>query len=62
MTVAVSERQAHKIKSACQDFLENKSVTILDLAKVVGLLVASAPGWLMTLYITKELIMKNQQI
>ena len=44
MTVAVSERQALKIKGACQDLLENKSVNILDLAEVVGLLVASAPG------------------
>ena len=44
MTVAVNARQANKIWEACNALIALESCTILQLAKVVGLLVASLPG------------------
>ena len=44
MTVRVNERQAKKIADACMSLMSCDSCTLLKLAKVVGLLVASFPG------------------
>ena len=44
MTVSVNMRQADKISLACKNLIEHKYVSIMQLAKVVGLLVASLPG------------------
>ena len=44
MTVAVNKRQADKIWEACHELASQQTCTILQLAKVVGLLVASLPG------------------
>ena len=44
MTVSVNARQADKIKNACITLASQETCTILQLAKVVGLLVASIPG------------------
>ena len=44
MTVRVNSKQANKIHKACVDLKNNPNTTILTLAKVVGLLVASCPG------------------
>ena len=44
MTVSVNMRQADKINLACKNLIEHKYVSIMQLAKVVGLLVASVPG------------------
>ena len=44
MTVSVNNRQANKIWEACHVLSTQSHCTILQLAKVVGLLVASLPG------------------
>ena len=44
MKVSVNSRQALKIKNACAMGLNSKQITILDLSKIVGLMVASFPG------------------
>ena len=44
MTVSVNDRQARKIWEACDKLANQTTCTILQLAKVVGLLVASLPG------------------
>ena len=44
MTVSVNNRQATKIYEACKQLASQSQCTILQLAKVVGLLVASLPG------------------
>ena len=44
MTISVNERQANKIWEACNLLQSQSTCTILQLAKVVGLLVASLPG------------------
>ena len=44
MTVSVNKRQADKIWEACNHLANQTTCSILQLAKVVGLLVASIPG------------------
>ena len=44
MTVSVNNRQAQKIWDACKQLASQTTCTIIQLAKVVGLLVASIPG------------------
>ena len=44
MRISVNERQATKIASACKDLIKNTEIKVIDLARVVGLLVASFPG------------------
>ena len=44
MRISVNERQATKIASACKDLIKNTKIKVIDLARVVGLLVASFPG------------------
>ena len=44
MRVSVNDRQKQKIISACRMGIESDKISILDLSKIVGLLVASFPG------------------
>ena len=43
MTVALTGEQAVKVKEACQQLLQEKSITIQEVAKVLGLLTSSLP-------------------
>ena len=44
MTVALTGEQAVKVKEACQLLLQEKAITIREVAKVLGLLTSSLPG------------------
>ena len=44
MTVALTGEQAVKVKAACQQLLQEKALTIREVAKVLGLLTSSLPG------------------
>ena len=44
MTVALTREQAVKVKEACQQLLQEKAITIREVAKVLGLLTSSLPG------------------
>ena len=44
MTVALTGEQAVKVKEACQQLLQEKAITIREVAKVLGLLTSSLPG------------------
>ena len=44
MTVALTGEQAVKVKAACQQLLQEKAITIREVAKVLGLLTSSLPG------------------
>ena len=44
MTVALTGEQAVKVKEACQQLLQEKAITIREVAKVLGLLTSSSPG------------------
>ena len=44
MTVALTREQAVKAKEACQHLLQEKAITIREVAKVLGLLTSSLPG------------------
>ena len=46
MTVALTGEQAVKVKEACQQLLQEKAITIWEVAKVLGLLTSSLPGLL----------------
>ena len=44
MTVTLTGEQAVKVKEACQRLLQEKAITIREVAKVLGLLTSSLPG------------------
>ena len=44
MTVALNGEQAVKVKAACQQLLQEKAITIQEVAKVLRLLTSSLPG------------------
>ncbi|XP_068723749.1 uncharacterized protein [Montipora capricornis] len=44
MTVPLPGAQAVKVKEACQQLLQEKAITIREVAKVLGLLTSSLPG------------------
>ena len=44
MTVALTGEKAVKVKEACQQLLQDKTITIREVAKVLGLLTSSLPG------------------
>lgn len=44
MTVALTGEQAVKVKETCQQLLQEKAITIRDVAKVLGLLTSCLPG------------------
>ena len=43
LTVALTREQAVKVKEACQQLLQEKAITIREVAKVLGLLTSSLP-------------------
>ena len=44
MTVKLKEKKTLKLKAACVNLLRKREVTLLELAKVIGIIVASFPG------------------